>query len=80
MLRGRMGGGCKSKTFGETKKAGEPKPTQSLYHCVTHIKARHAPNKKTTTRPITGFFLTTAKNELNRTRRPWSKWTAEASI
>jgi len=43
------------------EKAGEPKSTQSLKHCLRHIKARHARKKKGTTRPIPGFFLTTAK-------------------
>ena len=58
MLRGRMQ--VQDPRRGE-EKAGEPKSTQSLKHCLRHIKARHARKKKGTTRPITGFFLTTAK-------------------
>ena len=57
-LRGRMQ--VQDPRRGE-EKAGEPKSTQSLKHCPRHIKARHARKKKGTTRPIPGFFLTTAK-------------------
>ena len=63
--------GCKSKSFGEAKKAGEAKSTQSLHHCLRHMKARHAPKKRAeVTRDIKFLHCRREATEGRRDARP----------